>query len=178
MGAIKMLTFILSLSIAWADVNAYFTPGQDLTKIIVQEIDNAQSEVLVQAYNYTDDEISTALINAKGRGCRVVVVLDRVSPNQKGSQAEVTARASIPIRVDRKHKIQHNKIIVIDGKVVITGSFNFTNNAQHYNAENLVIITNAPTTSDRFRDNFLTCWEHSEPYQIPALSQPPVRRRR
>lgn len=173
-----MIGVVLAMTVMWADVQAHFTPGTDIAKVIVQELELAKSEVLVQAYNFTDPEIGDALILAKHRGCRVTVIVDRVSPNQKNSQVEPCARQGIAVRVDRKHKIQHNKIIVIDGKVVLTGSYNFTDNAQKFNAENLVIITNAPTTSDRFRDNFLECWEHSVPYVSPAQPQPILVRRR
>ena len=48
--------------------------------------------------------------------------------------------ADIPVLIDAKHAIAHNKVMIIDGKTVITGSFNFTKAAEEQNAESLVII--------------------------------------
>jgi phosphatidylserine/phosphatidylglycerophosphate/cardiolipin synthase-like enzyme len=54
------------------------------------------------------------------------------------------ASRSIPSFVDQAVRIAHSKIIIIDAKEIITGSFNFTNAAEHYNSENLLILKNYP----------------------------------
>ena len=46
----------------------------------------------------------------------------------------------MPVQIDDKHQIAHNKIMIIDGETVITGSFNFTKSAEEHNAENLLVI--------------------------------------
>ncbi len=49
-------------------------------------------------------------------------------------------RHHIPVWQDNQLSIAHNKVIIIDGKIVETGSFNFTYSAQHRNAENVLVI--------------------------------------
>jgi len=68
------------------------------------------------------------------------------------------------VRIDAKHAIAHNKIMVIDGEVVITGSFNFTKAAEEHNAENLLVIRDA-ALAERYAANWKAHAEHSEAYE-------------
>ena len=69
--------------------------------------------------------------------------------------------AGIPTYIDAKHAIAHNKIIIIDRRIVITGSFNFTRAAEENNAENLLIIT-SPELAEKYLQNWQTHRDHSE----------------
>jgi phosphatidylserine/phosphatidylglycerophosphate/cardiolipin synthase-like enzyme len=62
-----------------------------------------------------------------------------------------------------KHAIAHNKIMVIDGQVVITRSFNFTKFAEEINAENLLVIR-SPELANKYADNWQVHANHSDPY--------------
>lgn len=61
---------------------------------------------------------------------KVEVILDKSQRTEKYSSADLLAHAGIPTYIDTKHQIAHNKIIIIDTKRVLTGSFNFTKNAE------------------------------------------------
>ncbi|WP_039851747.1 phospholipase D family protein [Magnetospirillum fulvum] len=150
-----------------------FTPGGDCTGVIVDQIGKAQRQVLVQAYNFTDAAIVKALIDAKRRGVDVQVVIDRVNvcaedkPVCRASgavAAGLITRAGIPLSIDRKEKIAHNKVMVIDGHRVITGSFNFSQSAQKANAENLLVIEDE-ATARRYAENWRAHQGHSQEYQ-------------
>src|SRR5208283_3803153 len=86
----------------------------------------AKRTVLVQAYSFTSAPIAKALVDAHKRGVDVEVVLDKSQKTEKYSSADFLAHAGIPTKIDSKHAIAHNKIMVIDSATVITGSFNFT----------------------------------------------------
>jgi phosphatidylserine/phosphatidylglycerophosphate/cardiolipin synthase-like enzyme len=73
----------------------------------------------------------------------VQAVLDESNNTAKYSAATFLLHAGIPTFIDAKHAIAHNKIIIIDGRTVITGSFNFTKAAEERNAENLLILRDA-----------------------------------
>jgi len=103
-------------------------------------------------------------MDAYKRGIKVEIVLDKSQRNGKGSKAETVATAGIPILIDSKHNIAHNKIIILDSKILITGSFNFTKNAEEKNAENLLIIKDQPELVKKYTDNYLKHKEHSEEY--------------
>jgi hypothetical protein len=105
--------------------------------VLVGEIAKAERELLVQAYNFTEPRIIAAIIAAHRRGVLVTVILDKISPGQKGEGADPVHDAGIPTFIGRKPKIAHNKVAVIDQTTVVTGSFNFSTNAGCCNAENL-----------------------------------------
>ena len=65
--------------------------------------------------------------------------------------------------IDANHAIAHNKVIVIDGETVLTGSFNFTKAAQEKNAENLLIIRD-PALAAQYTKNWDAHRQHSQPY--------------
>jgi len=118
-----------------------FTPGEDCTDIVVKTINDAKQSVYVQAYSFTSAPIAGALVSAKRRGLDVKVLLDKSQiKNNKYSSAKFLMNNGIETWIDYRPAIAHNKVILIDHKIVITGSFNFTQAAQKRNAENLIII--------------------------------------
>jgi phosphatidylserine/phosphatidylglycerophosphate/cardiolipin synthase-like enzyme len=121
-------------------VEVYFSPRNGATAAIVREIDRARSEIHVQAYSFTSAPIAQALLHAYKRGIKVEVILDKSQKTGRYSSSRFLMNARIPIYIDADHAIAHNKIILIDRSVVITGSFNFTKAAEEKNAENLLII--------------------------------------
>jgi phosphatidylserine/phosphatidylglycerophosphate/cardiolipin synthase-like enzyme len=74
------------------------------------------------------------------RSVKVEVILDKSQRTQKYSSATFLYNQGIPIKIDAQHAIAHNKVMIIDGETVITGSFNFTKAAEENNAENLLVI--------------------------------------
>src|SRR5579871_4683414 len=140
--------FIVPIRAAEPAWQVCFTPGQDCTGLIVSEIAQAHSEILVQAYSFTSVPILSALKAAHARGVDVRVIVDKTSArvSKSGSRysaATYLSNAGIPVWVDTRVSIAHNKVMVIDSATVITGSFNFTAAAQNHNAENLLVIRDA-----------------------------------
>ena len=141
-------------------VEVYFSPRNGATAAIVREIDRARSEIRVQAYSFTSAPIAQALLDAHKRGIRVEVILDKSQRTGKYSSSTFLMNARIPTYIDAEHAIAHNKIILIDRSVVITGSFNFTRAAEEKNAENLLIIRSAELAKP-YLDNWLYHRNHS-----------------
>lgn len=150
---------------ATGTVDVYFSPRGGATDAIVSEINNAQSEILVQAYSFTSKPIAKALTEARKRGIRIEAVLDKSQRSEKYSSADFIAHAGIPTYIDDNHAIAHNKIIIIDKRVLITGSFNFTKAAEERNAENLLIIKGNKPLVERYMQNFQKHKKHSEVYR-------------
>jgi phosphatidylserine/phosphatidylglycerophosphate/cardiolipin synthase-like enzyme len=118
----------------------YFSPHGGCTEAIIKELNKAKSTILVQAYTFTSDPIAKALSNAHKRGVKVEVILDKSQKTYKSSSATFFFNSGIPTKINAKHAKAHNKFMVIDGEIIITGSFNFTKAAEKNNAENLLII--------------------------------------
>jgi phosphatidylserine/phosphatidylglycerophosphate/cardiolipin synthase-like enzyme len=141
----------------------YFSPKGGCTQAIVQELDKAKSSVLVQAYSFSSAPIAKALLNAHKRGVKVQVILDKSQRTEEYSSSDFLANQMIPTRIDTTHAIAHNKVMVIDGETVITGSFNFTKSAEERNAENLLVIKDK-ALAGKYIANWKVHWEHSEVY--------------
>ena len=147
-----------------APAQVYFSPNGGCTKAIVAELGMAKSEVLVQAYSFTSRAIAKAILTAKKRGVSIQIILDKSNLSDNYSAADFTAHAGIQTYIDAQHAIAHNKIMIIDNEVVMTGSFNFTRAAEVNNAENLLIIR-SKELAKIYVDNWQEHKGHSEIYK-------------
>ncbi len=145
------------------DVSVRFSPGGGATDSIVDVINGAKSEILVEAYSFTSVPIAKALVYAHRRGVHVEAVLDKSQRTEKYSSADFLVNMGIPTYIDSAHAIMHNKVMIVDRSTIITGSFNFTKAAEERNAENLLIIRSKDLANAYIRE-----WEkhkgHSEIY--------------
>ncbi len=148
---------------------ACFTPGEPCTSIIVDQINQAQHTINVQAYTVTSRPIVNALIAAHRRGIDVDVIADK-SQFKSGvySRVQQLIRSGIPVWEDDTLDIAHNKVMIFDNTTVETGSFNYSASAQKYNAENVLIIT-----SPRLAALYLANWQARQKVSqlIPAKAE-------
>ena len=166
---VVVLVALLWAAAARADVLwVKFAPEDDCTAAIVAEFDRAKSSIDYQLYNATSQPVGDALIRAHKRGVKVTVILDSKAnappkPGKKSfSQAKRLKQAGVPVYLDRSHPIAHNKVRIIDGKLLISGSFN-DSKAANRNAENLY-AEDDPAVVKRFAENFKRHLAHAEAY--------------
>ena len=152
-------------------IDIYFSPNGGCTAAIVAEISAAKKSVYVLAYSFTSVQVASALILAYGRKLDVKIVLDPCNIGSAGSQLQaVYYKTKIPLWIDGEHAIAHNKVIVIDKSTVVTGSFNFSEQAETGNAENLIIVRQKDVAK-KYLDNFNLHLGHSVPY-VPTMTIP------
>ena len=144
-------------------VGVFFSPKGGCTEAVVSELSKAKKTVLVQAYSFTSAPIAKALVDAHKRGVKVLVILDKSQRTERYSSATFLLNEGITPLIDAKHAIAHNKVMVIDGEVVLTGSFNFTKAAEQSNAENLLVIRDAALAS-KYDKNWHEHEGHSQVY--------------
>jgi phosphatidylserine/phosphatidylglycerophosphate/cardiolipin synthase-like enzyme len=144
-------------------VKVCFSPRGGCTEAIISEIEQAKTGILVQAYSFTSAPIAKALVGAHKKGVKVQAILDKSQRTGKYTSATFLMNAGIPTFIDDKHAIAHNKIMIIDRGIVITGSFNFTKAAEEKNAENVLIIKDK-ALAKVYLENWQKHGEHSEPY--------------
>jgi phosphatidylserine/phosphatidylglycerophosphate/cardiolipin synthase-like enzyme len=164
-----LLSLLLALPAApgWArdplpasgSVEFAFTPGDDAEGAIVHALGQAHQAVYVQAYLFTSRVLAHALIEAWQRGVKVEVLADReMLAKGENSLIPMLAEAGIPVGLETRYAVAHNKIILIDPQeatgAVITGSYNFTYSAQARNAENLLILRGNPALARAYFDNW------------------------
>lgn len=153
-----------SAPVSAGDIHCYFSPEGGCTQAVVDAIHAAKQSIHVQAYSFTSRPIAQALLDAHRRGLKVLVILDKSQRTAHYSEADFLAHGGIPTWIDARHAIAHNKIMLIDSRTTITGSFNFTNAAEKNNAENLLVLSNVPAIYKAYEDNFQKHLAHSEPY--------------
>lgn len=152
--ALFLASYLLSsISLAYdCDVDICFTTGQQCDQRIISAIESAQHTIYVQAYQFSRP-IQNALVSAKQRLVKVEVILDKSQEGGKYQAAMFFHNMGIPVWIDNKVAIAHNKVMIIDGKTVITGSYNYSRAAQSRNAENVVFI-NSKEIANQYLLNF------------------------
>jgi phosphatidylserine/phosphatidylglycerophosphate/cardiolipin synthase-like enzyme len=111
------------------------------------------------------------VVDAHKRGVKVQIILDKSQRTERYSSATFLDNSGLAPLIDARHAIAHNKVMVIDGETVMTGSFNFTKAAEQSNAENLLIIHDASLAS-KYQKNWHDHEVHAEPYQRTNPSDP------
>lgn len=127
------------------DYQVCFTPGDNCVKRLSHFIKQAKHSIFVQAYVFTSYDLANALINAKKRGVKVNMIMDdsQLDPHFHSSQRVMKwfkKEAHMPIWIDQRDGLAHNKVMIIDRHIVETGSFNYTYSAQKHNAENMIFL--------------------------------------
>ncbi len=134
----------------------YFCPEDGCSHVVIRWIERANESVDVAMYSFTLDSIGEALVRAAERGVRVRVILERDQVNQYSEYSRLRD-AGIDVVLDSNAHLMHDKFAVIDGKVVLTGSFNWSLSADRYNDENLLILRSGDLASE-YESEFDEMW--------------------
>jgi phosphatidylserine/phosphatidylglycerophosphate/cardiolipin synthase-like enzyme len=153
-------------------VAVHFSPKGGCTDAVVRELLAARHEVLVLAYSFTSKPIAQALVDAKLRGVKVDIVLDHSNEKEEYSDLHFFLEQGLVPVIDPHHAIAHNKVMIVDSRTILTGSFNFTNQAEHENAENLLIIKGHPELITSYRKDFAGHKGHARAAEVAAKPRP------
>lgn len=148
---------------ATGTIEVAFSPNNGVTTTVVKALAEAQKTILVSAYSFTSKDIAQALLDAKKRGVEVNIILDKSQVSQKYSSSTFFSNQGFNLRIDIKHAIYHDKVMIIDGKTVITGSFNFTKAAETKNAENLLVLRDNPELAKLYTEDWWVNWQQAIP---------------
>lgn len=155
------ITYAFDLTLHDTPAAVYFSPRGGAQAALVHRIDQAQQSIFVLAYSFTSAPVAGALIRAQQRGVQVQAILDRSQRTARNSKGQALAAAGAGVYIDARHAIAHNKVLVIDSRTVVTGSFNFTAAAETKNAENLLFL-DSPDLARLYRDEWEKHWWHCE----------------
>ncbi len=142
-----------------------FTPNKQCQTQLIEQIHKAKESIYVQAYSFTDREVTDALVKAAQRGVSVKVLLDKSNRNDHRSAKDMIMSNNIPLLFDYPPGIAHNKVMVIDQSTVITGSYNFSVSAYKRNTENLLVLNNKPLAK-QYIQNWLKRWDISKEREL------------
>jgi len=146
------------------ETTAYFSPRGGCEEAVIGLIRHSKKTIDVAIYSFTDRKIAKALIDAHDRGVKVRVIIDYGNGKSRYCVGPLLEKAGIPVRYKRGSGggLMHNKYAIYDGKVLSTGSFNWTSNANKRNDENLVVIRNDRHLVELYQKNFNKLWKLAE----------------
>jgi phosphatidylserine/phosphatidylglycerophosphate/cardiolipin synthase-like enzyme len=149
------------LTIGGAPVENYFAPEDKVAAKIVARLKQAARTIDFMAFSFTDDDIgNTVLERAKG-GVKVRGVFENTGSETQYSEYGKMKQAGLDVWQDGNPYLMHHKVFIIDGKTVILGSFNFSQNAEEENDENLIIVDDT-TLVAQFEAEFARVYEQAK----------------
>ncbi|HNR32602.1 MAG TPA: phospholipase D-like domain-containing protein [Candidatus Hydrogenedentes bacterium] len=134
-------------------VECYFAPEDGVEKEILAEIAVARSTIDFMAFSFTSEPIAKAMAARIGAGVRVRGLFETRNAADRYSRDDFLAARGAEIHLDRNSYNMHHKVIIIDVATVVTGSYNFSRNAENQNDEN-VLILHCPDIARRYTDEF------------------------
>jgi len=165
---IIILTLILCLS-SFAKTEVYFSLSENPQKAIIKNINQAETYINIAMYTFTDQEIALSLANAQKRGVKVRVYLDRSQIESTYSVSRLLVQKGIKVRISSNNYIMHHKFAIIDNRLLLTGSYNWTFAANNKNEENLMVIDD-PEIIEIFQHQFVNLWTNKySPDRTKAL---------
>ena len=141
-----------------------FSPSDGIRNIILEELSQAQKSVDVMAFSFTNNDLALKLAELIRRGVRVRCVFDNGQAGSKYSRKSYLRKAGALVypSPNRTGKM-HHKVIIIDNKTVITGSYNYSRNAEELNDENIVILR-CPAIAHYYTKEFKRCISGTKGY--------------
>ncbi len=135
-------------------VEVYFSPDDGVAQHIIDAIGEARTSIDFMVYSFTSDEIAQAIKDRAAAGVKVRGVFDQSQyESNQGTEYDYFKKAGYDVRLDGVPGLLHSKVFIIDGQVVITGSYNFSYNAERVNDENLLII-HSPDLGAVYQEEF------------------------
>jgi len=130
-----------SLVIDGTPVETYFSPDDGAAAHIIAVLQNADESIYFLAFSFTSDDIAGILLERAAAGVTVAGVFEESQYySNTGGEFDRLAAAGLDVRLDGNLNNMHHKVIIIDGKIVVAGSYNFSRSAEEFNDENTLII--------------------------------------
>jgi phosphatidylserine/phosphatidylglycerophosphate/cardiolipin synthase-like enzyme len=146
-------------------VQVIFSPEDGAVSNLIALVNDAQSNIRFLAFSFTDYPLAQAMIERARAGVDVQGVFETFGSNSPRAELKTLWCAGLPVRQDGNSSFLHDKIIVIDNSIVVTGSLNFSSSADEENEENVVIIDNADIAA-LYLQEYQKLWEQAQ--SVPA----------
>ena len=146
---------ILQATAVLAEPEVYFSPDGGIRDRLLRAINHTKATIDLAIFDFTSGELAGALLAAKERGVMIRIVADARQAQGKHSEIPFLLEKGVKVRLARGNGrgIMHHKFAIFDGKLLMTGSYNWTDSAERFNHENLVIV-DEPATVQRYQAQF------------------------
>lgn len=159
--AVQTKTVTVTASSASLVYEVRFSPGGGCEELLIYWLNRANSSIHVMVYSFTLDSVGDALVAAKDRGVEVKVLLEK-DQLSKYSEYWKLKEAGIQVRLDGNPALMHHKVAIIDGAIVITGSYNWSASAEKRNDENLLVVRSLEV-AEAYEAEFQKVWGQGSP---------------
>jgi len=158
---LPLLSILLStFTIATAQPQALFSPHGGIRDRIIKACNLSKTSIDVAIFDFTSGDLADALVRAKDRGTALRVIADPKRGADKHSETPFLQKKGVNLRLlpGKGRGIMHNKFAIFDGKLLLTGSYNWTESAEEYNWENVIILEDTAVVR-AYRDEFEKMWK-------------------
>jgi cardiolipin hydrolase len=140
---------------------AIFTRTTSVAEVIERLILETRKSVDAALYRLSHPRLAEALHNAARRGVEVRVILDRSKYEMTSTTRELLSDLHIPYRLLAGRKGRwakmHHKFAVLDRRVALAGSYNWTLESEEQNYEDLMVLRERHQVED-FAREFEVLW--------------------
>ncbi|MFV0375799.1 MAG: phospholipase D-like domain-containing protein [Mangrovibacterium sp.] len=135
----------------------YFSPGLDILENMIDLLEQSQKTIDLCVFTITDSRLAECIFAAQHRGVAIRLITDDRKLYDHGSEGYAFHKAGIPVKIDHSQYHMHHKFGIIDGRIVFTGSFNWTYTASKHNHENL-LVTSKKVLIEQYQTEFDRLW--------------------
>lgn len=153
-----------------SDIQVLFSAEDNVVSQIISYVQGAETSIRFMAFSFTDYPLADAMRARAADGVDVAGIFEKVGSDTEAAELDTLLCAGIPVRQDGNPSFMHNKLIIIDGHIVITGSLNYSTSADESNDENVMIIDNAEIAT-LYLDEFERVWnvaKDPDPAKFPC----------
>ncbi|WP_039917284.1 phospholipase D-like domain-containing protein [Cellvibrio mixtus] len=137
---------------------AHFSPGEDCRRQLLDLLISARQSIDISVFTISDDRLANAILTAYQRKVHVRLITDNDKAQDQGSDIYYLINHGLPVRMDSTENHMHHKFAVIDKKILVNGSFNWTRSATDYNQEN-ILVTDEPKLVSAYLEEFENLWQ-------------------
>ncbi|HRQ24012.1 MAG TPA: phospholipase D-like domain-containing protein, partial [Anaerolineales bacterium] len=152
-------------------IQVLFSPEDKAMSSLIAVVRDAKSSIRFLAFSFTEAQLAQMMIERAKAGVDVRGVFETFGSNGISSQLRTLWCAGLSVRQDGNASFLHHKVIIVDDSIVITGSLNFSANADTVNEENVVIVDNAGIAA-LYLQEFETLWAQSKSVAPGAFTCP------
>ncbi len=158
----SITTVISASSLLYAKTEVLFSPGGLIRAAIVKNIINSNDSIDIAAFTFTAGEIAEALYKAKERGVKIRVIIDQKQDEKHYPVIEFLKEEGFNLQFLKGNigGSMNNTFAIFDGKLIVTGSYNWTEYAEKFNYENALFVDETDVV-EKYKEEFDLLYDKS-----------------
>ncbi len=169
LSSLVVALLILQAAPALAEPEAYFSPNGGIRDRLLRAINHTKATIDLAIFDFTSGELAGALLAAKERRVTIRIVADARQAKGKHSEIPFLLEKGVKVRLARGNGrgIMHHKFAIFDGKLLVTGSYNWTDSAERFNHENALVLDDSEIIR-RYQARFEHLFNGRETFSVRA----------